>query len=91
MDHYKFNYQGNDKHLKYFADTPCKNWSFKDFSDTFQRGRRTKAKENTLLSNYLNALKTISQTESVSDNVKSITKSLMNEVRLIMEYTNTRY
>ncbi|KAG2206919.1 hypothetical protein INT45_001264, partial [Circinella minor] len=42
-------------------------------------GRRTKAKENTLLSNYLNALKTISQTKSVPDNVKSITKSLMNE------------
>ncbi|KAG1040106.1 hypothetical protein G6F43_012355 [Rhizopus delemar] len=79
MNYYKFNYQGNDKHLKYFADTPCKNWSFKDFSDTFQRGRRTKAKENTLLSNYLNALKTISQTKSVPDNVKSITKSLMNE------------
>lgn len=87
MNKYKFPYNGNDEHLKYFADNPCSNWSFQNFTNTFNSEKPSKTKIKSLLACYLNALHTIERNHKVPNDVKHHIRNLIDEVRT-NEYTN---
>ncbi|CEG64292.1 hypothetical protein RMATCC62417_01290 [Rhizopus microsporus] len=79
MNKYKFPYDGNDKHLKYFADNPCSNWSFQNFTNTFNSEKPSKTKIKPLLACYLNALNTVERNHKVPNDVKHHIRNLIDE------------
>ncbi|KAF7725434.1 hypothetical protein EC973_009608 [Apophysomyces ossiformis] len=76
---YRYQYDGNDKYLLFFARTNLKDWDFQHFEGYFNNPRNPPSR-NTLVSSYRRCLNRIHDHPCTPESVKAKIKTLLGKV-----------